>query len=80
MRCSVSSVNATDDREPRHPMNWMGHALPEWFDLDGRLAIIEHYRPTQPGVVLASAAIEVAARLAGDLVVADERAYAVRSL
>jgi len=30
--------------------------------------------------VLASAAIEVAARLVGDLVVADERAYAVRSL
>jgi len=37
-------------------------------------------RPTQPGVVLASAAIEVAARLVGDLVVADERAYAGRSL
>jgi len=37
-------------------------------------------RPTQPGVVLASVAIEVAARLVGDLVVAEERAYAGRSL
>ena len=27
-----------DDTELRHPMDWMAHALPEWFDLDGRLA------------------------------------------
>jgi hypothetical protein len=28
----------SDDTEPRHPMDWMGHLLPERFDLDGRLA------------------------------------------
>ena len=28
----------TDDTELRHPLNWMAHDLPEWFDLDGRLA------------------------------------------
>src|SRR5688500_9462393 len=24
--------------EPGHPMDWMAHGLPEWFDLDARLA------------------------------------------
>ena len=44
MRCSVLSLNPTARvygptmLKRRHPMYWMAHGLPEWFDLDGRLA------------------------------------------
>jgi hypothetical protein len=31
----------TDDVEPRDAMNGMGHGLPEWFDLDRRLARLQ---------------------------------------
>ena len=31
----------TDDLESRNPMNGMGHRLPEWLDLDGRLTRLQ---------------------------------------
>ena len=40
-----------DDAEPGHPMDGMGHDLPEWFDLDGRLTglqelpVVLQFRP-----------------------------------